>query len=82
MPRKLERFPAATGAARYPWDELLDGNPWELVSGEDFTAKPRTLIQNARAQARRRGGTVRTRLFQNGDRASVVIQFRALHREP
>ena len=75
MPRKLERFPAAA-ASRYPWDELLDGDPWELVADEDFVAKPTTLIANARAQAKRRGGTVRTRLLQNGDRASIVIQFR------
>lgn len=75
MPRKLERFPAPA-TSRYPWDELLDGEPWELVSGEDFTAKPTTLVANARAQAKRRGGSVRTRLLQNGDRASIVIQFR------
>jgi hypothetical protein len=76
MATKLDRFPSATGAARYPWDELLDGDPWELVEGVDFTAKPRTLITNARIQARRRGGNVRTRLLQNGDRTSVVLQFR------
>jgi hypothetical protein len=76
MPRKLEKFPAAA-ASRYPWDDLLNGEPWELVSGDDFTAKPMTLIANARLQAKRRGGTVRTRLFQNGDRASVVMQFRS-----
>jgi hypothetical protein len=75
MARKLERFPAAA-ASRYPWDELLDGDPWELVSGEDFSSKPATLIQNARMQAKRRGGTVRTRLMQEGDRSTIVIQFR------
>ena len=74
MPRKLERFPAAA-SSRYPWDELLNGDPWELTSGDDFTSKPTTIIQNARTQAKRRGGSVRTRLFQNGDRATVVIQF-------
>jgi hypothetical protein len=76
MPRKLEQFPVATGSARYPWDELLNGDAWELVSGDDFTSKPSTLVQNARAQAKRRGGNVRTRLFENGHRTSVVIQFR------
>jgi hypothetical protein len=75
MPRKLERFPSAA-ASRYPWDELLNGDPWELVAGEDFTAKPTTLVANARIQAKRRGGSVRTRLLENGNRASVVIQFR------
>jgi hypothetical protein len=74
MPRKLEQFPAAA-TARRPWDQPLDGSPWELVSGEDFMSKPTTLIQNATTQARRRGGTLRTRLFENGDRATVVIQF-------
>jgi hypothetical protein len=74
MPRKLEQFPAAA-SSRYPWDQLLDGAPWEVVEGEDFTSKPTTFIQNARTQARRRGGVLRTRLLQNGDRASVVIQF-------
>jgi hypothetical protein len=72
----LERFPSAA-TSRYAWDELLDGEPWELVSGDDFTAKPTTLIANARVQAKRRGGSVRTRLLQNGDRPSVVIQFRS-----
>jgi len=74
MPRKLEQFPSAA-TSRYPWDQLLDGDPWELIAGEDFTSKPTTVIANARTQARRRGGSVRTRLFENGHRTSVVIQF-------
>jgi hypothetical protein len=77
MPRKLDRFPSAA-TARYPWDQLLDGDPWELVAGEDFAAKPSTFIANARGQAKRRGGVLRTRLLQNGHgRTSVVIQFRS-----
>jgi hypothetical protein len=75
MPRKLEQFPAAAGS-RYPWDQLLDGSPWELVKGEDFQSRPQTLIGSARAQARRRGGSVRTRLFVESDRTVVVLQFR------
>lgn len=74
MPRKLEQFPSAA-ISRYPWDQLLDGDPWELVHGEDFTSKPTTVIANARTQARRRGGNVRTRLIENGHHTSVVIQF-------
>jgi hypothetical protein len=75
MPRKLEQFPAAA-TSRYPWDQLLDGDPWELVYGEDFQSKPMTFISNALTQARRRGGSVRTRIVENGDRSAVVIQFR------
>lgn len=74
MARKLEHFPAVS-ASRYPWHDLLDGNPWELTQGEDFKCKPMTFINNARSQAKRRGGTTRSRLFQNGDRTTVVIQF-------
>jgi hypothetical protein len=46
MPRKLEQFPAAA-TSRYPWDDLLDGSPWELVSGEDFTSKASTFMARA-----------------------------------
>lgn len=80
MPRKLDRFPAAA-ASRYPWDELLDGDPWELVSGEDFASKASTVIANARAQAKRRGGTVRTRMLVEGDRTAVVLQYRSASAE-
>ena len=75
MPRKLDQFPTAA-SSRYPWDQLLDGDPWELIQGEDFTSKPTTFVSNARAQARRRGGSVRTRFLENGARTTVVIQFR------
>ena len=74
MATKLDRFPSAA-TARYPWDELLNGEPWELVSGEDFTCKPSTWVANARMQAKRRGGTLLTRLFQNESNTTVVIQF-------
>lgn len=74
MARKLEKFPAAA-TARYPWDSLLDGDPWEMIEGEDFTSRVPTFVANARAQAKRRGGTLRTRNLQNGERQSLVIQF-------
>jgi hypothetical protein len=75
MPRKLEAFPAAA-SSRYPWDQLLDGDPWELTAGEDFASRPTTFIQNARAQAKRRDGTLRTRTLIDGDTTRVVVQFR------
>ena len=77
MPRKLlDRFPAPA-TSRYPWDELLDGNPWELIAGVDFMSKPNTFVSNARTQAKRRGGSVRTRLFENGTSTTIVLQFMA-----
>ena len=79
MARKLDRFPSAA-AARYPRDEFLDGDIWELVPGVDFKSRPSTFIANARSQAKRRGGTLRTRTLHdgngNGNGTSIAIQFR------
>jgi hypothetical protein len=75
MARKLDQWPAPAATSRYPWDQFLDGDPWELLQGEDFHSRPSTFVANARAQAKRRGGTVRTRLLQTERGNSVVIQF-------
>jgi hypothetical protein len=75
MARKLEHFPAAA-AQRYPWRDWLDGDPWELVRGNDYTAKTTTLISNARIQAKNAGGIVRTRtLTDDGGREVCILQF-------
>jgi len=73
MARTLDTFPALPSQARHAWDEWLDGRVWRLARGEDFSGKAKTLVQNARGQAKRRGGTVRTRLL---DEETVVVQFR------
>lgn len=75
MARRLEVFPAATGA-RYPWDEWLDGSAWELIRGDDFKSKPSTFRANAQTQARKRGGRVRSRALDRAGREALVIQFR------
>jgi hypothetical protein len=76
MARRLPKFPEVEGQRKYPWGEWLDGDPIELIPGEDFTAKTRTLIANARLQAKRRGGEVRTRILGEGEQERVVLQFR------
>lgn len=76
MARKLEAFPPLPQAAsRYPWGELLDGGVWQLVRGEDYDSKTRTFVAYARSQAKRRGGSLRTRLWDADGRESVVLQF-------
>jgi hypothetical protein len=74
MPKTLENFPALP-TQRYPWDELMNGQVWQLTRGEDYDAKTSTLVANARAQAKRRGGTLRTRILASADREQLVIQF-------
>jgi hypothetical protein len=73
MPTKLDIFPALPSQARHDWPKLLNGEIWQLRRGEDFQGKAKTFVQNARAQAKRRGGAVRTRLV---DEETVVLQFR------
>ena len=75
MARVIDSFPATSTQSRYPWDQWLDGQVWELVAGEDFTSKPETIRQNAAVQATKRGGNVKTRLVADGERQIVVLQM-------
>lgn len=75
MARTLDRFPSMPGRTQHPWSEYLDGRVWELTPGEDFTAKVPTFKASAQAQAKKRGGRVRTRTLREGDRETLVIQF-------
>jgi hypothetical protein len=72
--RRLDTFPPSR-TRRYPWDEWLNGDIWQLVPGEDFEAKTPTLVATARLQAKRLGGTVRTRSVSDQGRDSLVLQF-------
>ena len=75
MAKRLHEFPQTRSA--YPWDEYLDGSPWELTHGEDFTSKLSTFRMNAKVQAEKRGGKLRTSL-QRGEGGSpdkLIIQF-------
>jgi hypothetical protein len=56
----------------------MDGAVWELAMGEDFDSKPSTFLGNARAQAKRRGGAIKSRTIVTDDRTIVVLQLRAV----
>ena len=75
MARQLEAFPQGRGQQRYDWNRLLDGSVWALTPGEDFNGKSSTFRANAKTQARRRGGDVRTRLSELDGHQVLVIQF-------
>jgi hypothetical protein len=57
-------------------DLKSDGQVWKLTRGDDYTAKTSTVMANARMQAKRRGGTVRTCMQNEDGRESLVIEFR------
>jgi len=63
--------------AKYPWDEWLDGEPWELFAGEDYNTLASSLLWLARRQARLRGMTLRSSINDNG----LMIRLQAVAKE-
>ena len=76
MARRVKAFPEPVRASKYPWADWLDGEIWELKSGEDFDGKPTNFRSVALAQARNRGGKVKTHLRKLDDgSARMYLQF-------
>ncbi|MHB8742553.1 MAG: hypothetical protein ACYC9L_05445 [Sulfuricaulis sp.] len=70
MARKTSTYEFKRAKGRYPWDEWLDGNIWELLKGEDFTSIE-SFRSSAQTQAKKMGGRVRTET--DGDK--LHLQF-------
>ena len=66
MPEQQRR----TNGQRYPWEQWLDGQIWELTRGEDFSSKPETFRRSVYLAAERIDKKVLTRVM--GDR--LVVQ--------
>lgn len=65
-----------SGKAKYPWDEWLNGEVWELTRAEDFPSVDCFALASTAYQAAvRYGGKVRVHFIdgRTGDR--IVIQF-------
>ncbi len=77
MATKLSKFPVAPGQGRHDWDQLLDGSPWELFAGADFSGELTTFASKVRLQATKRGGRVRIRRFTGTKTERLVLQFLA-----
>ncbi len=71
MAKVLKEYVFGIGP-RYPWDEWLDGQAWQLTQGSDFKCSVSTFRQTAAAHARQKGGRVRTHVKE---KTRVVIQF-------
>lgn len=54
MARELETFEWPTlgqrpgRAQKYPWDQWLNGKPWELEHGTDYTCKTTSILHAAK----------------------------------
>ena len=76
MARRVKAFPESVRATKYPWADWLDGQIWELKAGDDFDGKPTNFRSVALAQARKRGGRVKTHVQKLEDgSARLYLQF-------
>lgn len=64
MARVIAEFPGNSSGrpTKYPWNDWLNGQVWELIPGEDFHVSPSGLRSAMARQAKLRGLKVRTRL--------------------
>jgi hypothetical protein len=67
------QFPTRGRPHKYSWDAWIDGNPWKLVKGADFTVTTKTMQANARTYAKKNDLTVKTAITDNGN--VLVVQF-------
>lgn len=80
MAERVEEMPPRrAGAAKYPWEEWMDGSVWKLTQGEDFPNAARSFRQAVYAAAKIRGGVAECREVRgkNGSADVLYIQFNA-----
>lgn len=66
--------PDGRSGKRYPWREMLDGQPREIQRGEDFSCKLDAMTRQIYAQAERMRLIVEVRV----DRDREAIAFQAV----
>lgn len=63
MARVMRNFDfPKTRRMKYGWNDWFDGQPWQLVRGEDFAVETRQMRKNVYEAAWTRGIRVRTSL--------------------
>ena len=61
---------------RHPYDEMLDGNTWELVKGEDYHCTTKSFRNQIYSEAARRGGSASIQeALTADDRECVLVTF-------
>lgn len=66
----------------YPYDEWLDGQIRQLDVGEDFTAKPQSVVASLRQTAEQRGMKLRSRFVFGDDKVVTGIVIQGYAPEP
>lgn len=80
MPRLREdyEFPKSNVRETYPYDQLLDGQKWQCILGEDFKCSSQSFSQSLYSAARRHNKVARCKLLADG---SVMVQARPMTEE-
>lgn len=53
---------SAVHGSRYPWDEWLDGQTWELIPDVDFDCSPENMRAQVHVTSKKRGHKTITRI--------------------
>jgi len=59
---------------KYPWEEWLNGETWELRGGRDFQTRGESFRAMAWQAAEQRGKRVKTRIVRDDEGESLVIR--------
>lgn len=81
MAKILTEMPKKTGGlgrkAIYPYDEWLDGQIRQLEPGEDYKAKPQSVVASIRQTAENRNMKLRSRFVLNDAKEIIGIVIQA-----
>lgn len=73
MAKRLDSFPFhKSRAGKYPWDQWLNGETWQLTKGTDFETDLEIMRRATRTEAIKRGLNVHTSVDKN--RGQVIFQ--------
>lgn len=61
MARTVDEMPPRQGWSKYPWEEWMDGQIWELSYGEDFDCAPQNFVIQCHNKAKLLNCRVETR---------------------
>ena len=68
MAKRIKNITPNTGgpAAKYPWDNWLNGEAWLLETGKDYQCKDQSMRYQIRHQAKQRGLVVTIQKAEGG----------------
>lgn len=77
MAKRLDSFPGKgpSSQRRYPWDEWIDGSPWQIRRGDDYDVPTENMRVNLHMKASSLSRKVRTKSFKDDPGEGLIFQF-------